>query len=104
MADNDYASWQGRTVLGANGEKIGKIADLYDDDSGGQPVFATVDTGLFGTRTSFVPLTEAQVNGETVTVPYTKDQVKDAPRVQADAELSDHEVHEIYRYYNLGGG
>src|SRR4051812_15276411 len=104
MAENDYTSWQGRTVYGSDGDKIGKIADLYDDDSGGQPAFATVHTGLFGTRTSFVPLTSAEVRGDDVVVPYSKQKVQDAPRIDADAEVSDDEVREIYRYYELTSG
>jgi uncharacterized protein (TIGR02271 family) len=104
MAETDYASWQGRTVYGTDGEKIGKIADLYDDDSGGRPVFATVHTGLFGARTSFVPLDRADLRGDDVFIPYGKDQVKGAPHVEADAEVSDEEVDEIYRYYETGAG
>src|SRR5512143_3748501 len=104
MLGTDYRSLQGKTVYGSDGEKIGKIADLYDDDSGGAPLFATVHTGLFGMKTTFMPLTQAEAHGEDVVVPYTKDFVKGAPNVEADAELSVQEEQEIFAYYGLGGG
>src|SRR6195952_6076168 len=103
LAGLSYQELQGRTVLGSDGSKIGKIADLYDDESGGAPIFATVHTGLFGTRTTFVPMTQAQLQGDDVVVPYTKDVVKGAPSVEADAEISPQEEQEIFSYYGLGG-
>ncbi|HMA47579.1 MAG TPA: PRC and DUF2382 domain-containing protein, partial [Frankiaceae bacterium] len=104
MLGTDYRSLQGKTVYGSDGEKIGKIADLYDDDSGGAPLFATVNTGLFGLKTTFIPLAQAEARGDDVVVPYTKDFVKGAPNVEADAELSPQEEQEIFAYYGLGGG
>src|SRR5512135_2278852 len=103
MLGTDYWSLQGKTLYGSDGEKIGKIADLYDDDSGGAPLFATVHTGLFGRKTTFMPLLQAETRGEDVVVPYTKDFVKGAPNVEADAELSVQEEQEIFAYYGLGG-
>src|SRR3954447_24815679 len=99
----DYRDLQGRTVYGSDGEKIGKIADLYDDDSGGAPVFATVHTGMFGSNTTFVPMTQAELRDNDVVVPYTKEHVKGAPSIQADAEVSPQEEQEIFAYYGLGG-
>jgi uncharacterized protein (TIGR02271 family) len=99
----DYTQLQGRTVYGSDGSKIGKIADLYDDDSGGAPIFATVHTGMFGSNTTFVPMTQAELRDNDVVVPYTKEHVKGAPSIQADAEVSPQEEQEIFAYYGLGG-
>jgi len=104
LAGLSYTELQGRTVFGSDGSKIGKIADLYDDDSGGAPVFATVHTGLFGAKTTFVPMTQAQLQGDDIHVPYTKDVVKGAPSIEADAEISPQEEQEIFSYYGLGSG
>lgn len=54
----------------------------------GQPSFARVKTGLFGSSESFLPLSEATVQGSDIVVPYSKAQVKDAPRVDPDGHLS----------------
>ena len=94
----------GKTMNGSGGEKLGTIDTLYADRDGGEPTFATIHTGLLGTKTSFVPLQEATLSGNTVTVPYTKDQVKSAPSIEQDAELSPEEEERLYAHYGVGGG
>jgi uncharacterized protein (TIGR02271 family) len=94
-------SWQGRTMVDAAGDKLGTIDAIYLDDETGQPEWATVTTGLFGTRTTFVPLAQAQSMGDSVQVPYGKDQVKGAPTMQTDGSPSQDEEAELYRHYGL---
>ena len=92
----------GRPVHGADGQKIGDVGQVYLDDQTGKPEWATVRTGLFGTKESFFPVAEAQVTDEGLRVPYDKDAVKDAPRVDADrGHLSQQEEAELYRHYGL---
>ncbi|WP_413249283.1 DUF2382 domain-containing protein [Sinomonas flava] len=86
-------------VIGQDGEKIGRIGDLYLDDDTNNPNWVTVKTGLFGTHESFVPLHDASVRGEDIVVPYTKDQVKDAPRVDPDGHLERTEEDRLYTHY-----
>ena len=94
----------GGNVLGSDGEKIGSIGQVYLDDQTGEPSWVTAKTGLFGTSESFVPLQGADVEGHDVRVPYTKHQVKDAPRVESDGNLSPEEEDRLYRHYEVGGG
>ena len=91
-------------VLATDGEKIGSIGQVYADDDNGQPTWVTVKTGLFGTSETFVPLEGARVEGNDIVVPYTKDQVKDAPRVDTDGHLEPSEEDRLYAHYELGGG
>ncbi|MCU1566240.1 MAG: photosystem reaction center subunit [Pseudarthrobacter sp.] len=91
-------------VLSTDGDKIGSIGQVYADDATGQPTFVTVKTGLFGTSESFVPLEGARTEGNDIVVPYSKEQVKDAPRVAEDGHLEPAEEEQLYTYYNLGGG
>ena len=86
-------------VVDNNGDKIGKVGDVYNDDRTGNPSWVTVNTGLFGTSNTFIPLDDAQVDGDTIRVPFSKDKVKDAPRVDADRHLDADEERELYRYY-----
>jgi uncharacterized protein (TIGR02271 family) len=94
-------SWQGRTMVDPAGDKLGTIDAIYLDDQTGQPEWATVTSGLFSARTAFVPLAQAQDTGGSVQVPYDKDQVKDAPSMEADGQLSQDEEAELYRHYGL---
>lgn len=89
------------TVLDTQGAKIGSAGQVYLDDQTGEPSWVTVKTGLFGTSESFVPLQNASLAGDDVSVAYTKDQVKDAPRIEADGNLSPEEEDRLYRHYGL---
>ena len=91
-------------VVSSDGNKIGSIGQVYADDNNGQPTWVTAKTGLFGTSESFVPLEGARIEGSDVVVPYTKDQVKDAPRVDADGYLEPAEEERLYAHYDLAGG
>ena len=91
-------------VVATDGEKIGSIGQVYADDDNGQPTWVTVKTGLFGTSESFVPLEGARSESGDIVVPYTKDQVKDAPRVDTDGHLDPSEEDRLYAHYGLSGG
>jgi sporulation protein YlmC with PRC-barrel domain len=89
----------GGEVRTSSGDKIGKVGQVYLDDESGQPSWVTVKTGLFGTQESFVPLSSADLVGQDVVVPYDKETIKGAPRVEADATLTPQEEKQLYSYY-----
>ena len=92
----------GGTVVGSDGDKIGKVSQVFLDDQTGNPEWVTVTTGLFGTAESFIPLTQGSVRGDEIHVPYDKATVKGAPRVDdSNGKLSEAEEGELYRYYGL---
>ena len=94
----------GQDVYDESGEKIGSAAEVYLDDETGQPEWATVRTGLFGTKESFVPIRNADLTNDGLRVAVSKEQVKDAPKIDTDGHLSPQEEAELYRYYGMGTG
>jgi hypothetical protein len=86
-------------VRSATGERIGEIKQVYLDNESGEPNWVTVKTGLFGMQESFVPLAQAEVSGADVTVPYDKETVKNAPRLDAGGTLTPEEEKRLYSYY-----
>ncbi len=93
-----------RNVIGAvaydrDGDKIGKVGQVYYDDDTDQPKWVTVNTGFFGTSENFVPVQGAEFGGDRVTLAYDKAKVKDAPNVEADGELSPEEEARLYQHY-----
>ena len=48
-------TWEGCTLLDRDGGRIGTIDAIYLDDRTGQPEWALVNTGLFGTRSQLRP-------------------------------------------------
>jgi uncharacterized protein (TIGR02271 family) len=98
---NEVLQSRGSTVVGSDGQKVGSVEDIYLDRETEEPEWALVKTGLFGSRGTFVPLAEATMQGSDVTVPYGKDQVKSAPNIDPDGELSQEQEVELYNYYGL---
>lgn len=88
-------------VVSARGQKIGGIGQVYVDDVTGEPTWVTATMGLFGRSESFVPLRDANVSGNDVVVSYDKETVKEAPRVDADDNVTPEEEQTLYSYYGL---
>ncbi|WP_326837909.1 PRC and DUF2382 domain-containing protein [Amycolatopsis rhabdoformis] len=88
-------------VVDPDGNKIGKVGNVYLADTTREPEWITVKTGLFGSKESFVPLSGANVDNDGVHVNVAKDQVSEAPRIDADGHLSSTESAELYRHYGL---
>lgn len=101
ISQKDIQQLAGAEIYNTDGDKIGSAGQVYLDNQTGEPEWISVKTGLFGTKESFVPLDKASLSGDRLQVPYAKDQVKDAPRVDADGALSPAEEDELYRYYGL---
>lgn len=92
-------------VYSADGEKIGKVDEIYVDDQTSEPEWVTLGTGVLGTSKRFVPLKGASVTGDGMQVPFTKDQLKDAPDVDVDeGYLDDNAEMQLYEYYGLRRG
>ncbi len=92
--------WLGRPVVGSDGEKIGKLEDIVFSSSG-TPLFAAVSTGLFGRRTSLVPLHDASLTPDHVSVPYTRDQIKGAPQLDQPTDMSGELEEASAQHYGL---
>ncbi|MFI0350359.1 PRC and DUF2382 domain-containing protein [Actinomadura sp. 9N407] len=88
-------------VTDSSGHKCGTVKQVYLNDVSGEPEWVRVHTGWFGTRESFVPLSDARRTQDGLQVPFDKDKVKHAPNVDADQHLSREQVTDLYRYYGL---
>lgn len=88
-------------VVGSDGDDIGKVGQVFLDSQTGEPSWVTVKTGFFGSKESFVPLDNATISGDTVTVPYDKDKIKGAPNFDVDAALSQSDEQDLYAYYGV---
>jgi len=104
IENNAIGSVMGATAYDSSGDRIGKVGQVYVDTDSGRPVWASVNTGLFGTSESFVPLQDATWDGEHLRVGYEKSFVTDAPRIDVDGALSMEDQDELYRYYTVDRG
>src|SRR5687768_12744127 len=93
--------WHGRTLKDRNGDKIGTVDAIYLDQQTDRPEWALVNTGLFGSKSSFVPLAGASPSGEDIVVQVEAQQVKDAPQMETDDQLSEQQEAELFRHYGV---
>lgn len=92
----------GSTAYGTDGEKLGTVGQIYLDDDSERPEFVAIKTGLFGTRETLVPVADATLEGDRLTLPFTKEAVKGAPNVDpADGHLAEDDEELLHDYYGL---
>jgi hypothetical protein len=77
--------WLGQEVLDSEGERIGKLEDVYYSSHRGEPVLVSVKRGMLGRRVSLAPLAGASVGRDHVRLAYTQAQIEGAG-AQVDAE------------------
>jgi uncharacterized protein (TIGR02271 family) len=94
-------AWEGREVIGKHGERLGVIRALYAQEGSDTPSWAAVRTGLFGTKETLVPIAEAQAAGEQVQLPFAKEDIRGAPRIEPDDALSPEQEQRLYRHYRM---
>jgi sporulation protein YlmC with PRC-barrel domain len=97
----EMMDWRGFQVVDQDGDKVGKLDEIYLDRETGKPEWAIVNTGLFGRKSSFVPLKDALREEDMIRVPYQAQHIKDAPSVDPDGEISQEEEQQVYAHYGL---
>ena len=101
-AEFNVADWHGKLLVDVNGEKIGKLQDVYVDVETDVPQFATVKEGFIGRHLTFVPLGGISVGPDELRVAVTKQQVQDAPNIEQHVEeLSQADESSLYHHFEL---
>jgi sporulation protein YlmC with PRC-barrel domain len=102
QANWNVAEWQGKMLVDINGEKIGKLQDVYVDIETDEPEFATVKEGFIGRHLTFVPLGGIQIGPDDLQVAVTKEQVESAPDIDLHGEeLSQADESTLYHHFEL---
>ncbi|NNG19352.1 PRC and DUF2382 domain-containing protein [Naumannella sp. ID2617S] len=99
MRNHSAADLQRSTVYDNDGDKVGKVSQVFLDDATNEPTWVTVNTGLFGLNESFVPVAGARLDGDSLHVPYDKKQIKDAPNFDPEHHLDASEERALEDYY-----
>ncbi len=92
----------GYEVYDQAGEKIGKVDDLFVDESD-QPEYIGVKMGFLGTRSTLIPwqlATVDEANGR-IDVSVDKEAAKNGPSFDDDREITPEFENEVYSYYGL---
>jgi uncharacterized protein YrrD len=98
----NVAEWHDKMLIDRDGEKIGKLQDVYVDVEDDVPQFATVKEGFIGRHLTFVPLAGIQIGPDDLQVTVTKDQVRSAPDLEAHGdELSQADESRLYHHFEM---
>jgi sporulation protein YlmC with PRC-barrel domain len=101
-AEMNVADWHGKLLVDVDGQKIGKLEDVYVDVETDVPQFATVKEGFIGRHLTFVPLGGIKVGPDELQVAVTKEQVQSAPNLeQHGEELSQADESALYHHFEL---
>jgi len=99
-AEWNVAEWHGKMLVDRDGERIGKLQDVYVDVENDEPQFATVKEGLISRHLTFVPLVGIKVAPDELQVNVTKQQVDSAPNIeQHGEELSQADESALYHHF-----
>ncbi|RFU21070.1 PRC and DUF2382 domain-containing protein [Geodermatophilus marinus] len=100
LSERELSAAIGATAYGPDGDRIGTVEHFFTDDRTGAPTWVAVSTGLFGTRHSVVPATDAVLDGGGLRLPVTKEAVRTAPHVP-DEHLDPEAETVLRRHYGL---
>jgi uncharacterized protein (TIGR02271 family) len=93
----------GYEVYDQSGSKIGKIDDLFVDESD-QPEYIGVKMGFLGTSSTLIPweaVSSVDDGGRNVTVATEKETAKNGPTFDDDREIIPGFENEVHSYYGL---
>ena len=97
----DIKDWRGEDVVDREGEKLGKLDEVYYDAEADTPAFAAVKSGTIGKHLTLVPLADASVGRSFLRVAVVKDQFKKAPSFDTDVELTSEDEASAYGFFSL---
>lgn len=98
----DAAEWHGKMIVDCDGDKIGKLQDVYVDVETDEPLFGTVKEGFIGRHLTFVPLRGVHLGPDGLQVTVPKEQVRSAPEIEMHGEeLSQDDESALYHHFEL---
>ena len=98
----NIAEWHGRKLVDCDGNKIGKLEDVYVDVETDEPMFATVKEGVFRRHLTFVPLGGITIGPDDLQVVVSTEEVEAAPNIEMEGEeLSQDDESRLYHHYGL---
>jgi uncharacterized protein (TIGR02271 family) len=93
----------GYEVYDRAGEKIGKVDDLFVDESD-QPEYIGVKMGFLGTRSALIPweaVRRTDDEGRRLELSIDKDRAKNGPTFDDDRDITPEFESEVYSYYSF---
>ena len=96
----EVQAWFGHRLDEISGDAVGKVEGLLVDDSTGEPEWLLARMGRFGHH-ALVPARDAVEGVGRVWVPYTREQIRSAPRADPSASVAVAEERKLLEHYGI---
>lgn len=98
ITEGDVTAVRGRALHGPGGTPLGIVSSVYRDVDNGEPLFALVD---HDTGQAVVPLVHADLEGPAVVVPYVAEQLRTAPPLTQELDLTPEQEQRLFEHYGI---
>lgn len=88
----------GAQVTSADGQVVGTVEQVFNDDVDGQPVWARVRAGK---RNRFVPLGGSRMAADGLSVAFETQKIMSGPEISAEQHMSAAQAEQLTRHYGL---
>lgn len=88
----------GARVTGGDGQVVGTVEQVFNDDADGRPVWALIRAGK---KDKFVPLGGSRFSKDGLSVPFDSRQIMSSPEVDAGRHMSAAQADELNRHFGL---
>jgi stress response protein YsnF/sporulation protein YlmC with PRC-barrel domain len=88
----------GVRVTGGDGQVVGTVQQVFNDDRDGTPVWARIRAG---NRDRFVPLSGSRVTKDGLSVPFDAQKIMSGPEVSAERHMSSAQTDQLSRHFGL---
>jgi hypothetical protein len=96
------SEWRGRVIVDRDGDRIGKLQDVYVDVESDVPQFGTVKEGFLDRHLTFVSLVGVTVGPDGLRVTVLKEQVKSAPDLDLHGqEMTQADESALYHHFEM---
>ncbi len=96
-------AWVGHRLDEISGGNVGRVEGLFVDESSNEPEWLLARMGRFGHYT-LVPARDAVEGVGHVWVPYSRDQIRRAPRMEPNEPLTVGTERQLLEHYGLAVG
>lgn len=97
----NVGEWRGHDVYLDNGEKLGRLDDVYYDAETDVPLFLCVRIGTLTHKEVLVPAADVTPSPDKLTVAWGKEDTGNAPTMKQGEELSPADEERAFRHYGM---
>lgn len=91
----------GHPAFDVDGSEVGDVECCYLDLDTDLPEWVAVKTGKLTSKSRLVPLMDATMTAEGLHLAFSKDQIKGAPELDLDMDLTEAEEAPLFEHYGL---